>query len=276
MLRSWRDRYGVALCPDRLLAVRRRTGLRSAVDLKVAESFSAPASGPIWKSAVEALGRFAEQPEVRAGALGIVLSNHFIRYLLVPWSERVVNAVEFRNYVAAAFEDVYGDISAEWELCASPEGSGLPRLAAAVDRALLEAVRNAVGRSRLRLTSVQPYLTAAYNGFERRRRETDFVFIAIEARRICILAAQSRVWRYVSAAATADNPAELAESLEREIRLAGVNDGTPPAVFIHAAHGSQLTLPALLGKPPHLLSGKFPAGLSPTIDRAFVMPALTV
>jgi len=266
----------VALCPDRLLAVRRRAGLRSVVDLKVAESFAAPTSGPIWKSAAEALGRFAQQPQVHAGTLGIVLSNHFIRYLLVPWSDRIVNAHEFRNYVAAAFADVYGETSAEWELCTSPERAGSPRLAAAVDRALIEAVRDTVGRSRLRLTSVQPYLTAAYNVFKRPRREADFVFIAIEARRMCVLAAQSRMWRYVSAEATADNPVELAESLEREICLAGLNDETPPVVFVHAAEGSQLTLPVLLGKPPQLLNWKFPAGLSPTSDAAFVMPALTV
>jgi T5SS/PEP-CTERM-associated repeat protein len=36
----------VALCPDRLLAVRRRSGLRASVDLKVSEPFAALVSGP--------------------------------------------------------------------------------------------------------------------------------------------------------------------------------------------------------------------------------------
>ncbi len=275
MSRSSRNRYGVALCPDRLLAVRRRTGLRASVDFKVSESFAVPVSGPSWKSAVEALGRFAQEHEAHTGSLGLVLSNHFTRYLLVPWSERVANAEELRNYVAAAFEDVYGDVAAEWQMRVSPERPGSPRLAAAVDGELLEAVREAVVRSRLRLTSVQPHLMAAFNGFEQ-RRETDFVFVVVEANRVCVLAAQSGVWRHVSGADAPADPAGLAMSLEREIELAGLSDEAPPAVFVHATHWPGLELPALLGKAPQMLRWKSPPGLAPATDAAFAIAALAV
>ena len=275
MLRSSRDRYAVALCPESLLAVRRRTGLRATVDSKVSESFCAPVSVPSWKPAVEALDRFAQEHGARTGSLSLVLSNHFTRYLLVPWSERVVNAEELLNYVAAAFEDVYGDVSAGWHLRVSPERPGSPRLAAAVDRELVEAVREVVGRSRLRITSIQPHLMAAFNAFGQ-RRETDFVFVVLEASRLCMIAAQGGVWRHVSGADAPADPVALAMSLEREIELAGLSDETPPAVFVHATQWPALALPALLGKSPQMVPWKSPAGLDPTADAVFAMAALAV
>jgi len=276
VLRLWRDKYCVALCPNQLLAVRCRRGLRSAVDFKISESFAAAPGELAWAAAAQALGRFLSTPEVRAGNLGIVLSNHFVRYLLVPWNGRITNVGELRNYAAAAFEDVYGEAAAAWDVCVSPEGSGLPRLAAAVDRALLDSVRAAAARSHLRLRSVQPYLMAAYNRLAKPRRETDFVFMLVEADRACILTAEGSIWRHVSAVTVSADPAALAAILEREIRLANLHGEAALPVFVHASQCPGLTLPPVQGKAPQVLELKSPAGLSPITDAAFAMAASMV
>ena len=231
---------------------------------------------PAWAAAAQALGRFLATPEVRAGNLGIVLSNHFVRYLLVPWNAGVANVAEFRNYAAAAFEEVYGEAAAAWDVCISPEGSGLPRLAAAVDRALLESVRAAAGRSHLRLRSVQPYLMAAYNQVAKPRRERDFVFMLVEPNRVCILTAEGSTWRHVSAATVSANPAALAALLEREIVLADLQGEVALPVFVHASQWPGLTLPPVQGTAPLMLQLKSPAGLSPVTDAAFAMAATMV
>lgn len=275
MLRSWRDRYNVALCPERLLAVRRRPGPRTVVDFKIAESFTPPASGPIWKAAAETLARFLESLPVRRGEVGIVLSNHFVRYLLVPWNAHIASAAEFGSYVAAAFADVYGEMHSEWQIMVSAERAGSPRLAAAADRALLQAIRDSVGAARLRLASVQPYLMAAFNAFGRRRRETDFAFVVLEAKRLCLLAAQGGAWRHVSVSGAPDDPVQLAALLERELCLARL-DQEVPAVFVHAGDRSGLTLPPLFGKAAHVLDCVLPAGLAPSSDAAFAMAVSTV
>lgn len=274
MLRSWRDRYSVALCPDRLLALRFRKGLRTVADFKAAESFTPPASGPPWKAAVDAVARFVEAPSAPRGDIGIVLSNHFVRYLLVPWSAHITSTAEFRNYVVAAFAHVYGEMYSEWQIAVSGERAGSPRLAAAADRALLQAIREAVGAARLRLVSVQPYLMAAYNAFGRRRRETDFVFVVLEAKRLWLLAAQGGTWRHVSAAAAPDDPARLAGLLERELCLAGLDQETP-AIYVQAADRPGLTLPPLFGRAAHVLDDELPARPGPSNDAAFAMAAST-
>jgi hypothetical protein len=272
----WRDKYCVALCPDQLVAIRCGGGLRSAVDFKICETLAPLPGEPAWAAAAEALRRFLATPEAGAGDLSIVLSNHFVRYMLVPWSGRIASVEEFRNYAEVAFEEVYGEAAVQWEVCSSPERAGAPRLAAAVDRALLAAVRAAVGRTRLRLRSVQPYLMAAYNRVVRPRPERDFVFALIEADRVCILTAEDGTWRQVSAVNAPADPAALVALLEREIRLAGLQGDAALPVFVHAAQSPGFTLPPFQGKAPQMLELKSMAGLAPTRGAAYAMVASVV
>jgi hypothetical protein len=230
--------------------------LRSTVDFKRAEVLVADVNGPPWRSAAEAFRRFMAMPEIGTGDLGIVLSNHFVRYLLVPWNVQIASEEEFRNYTAAAFEAVYGDVAAEWEVCVSAERPGSPRLTAALDRQLLEAIRATVASTHLRLVSVQPYLMAAYNRLVQPRPEKDFVFLLLEAGRACILVAQGGKWRHVSAMAASRDPAALASLLEREIQLADLQGETVPPVLVHAAHLHGLILPSVYGVSPLVLESK--------------------
>jgi hypothetical protein len=277
VLRLWPDKYYAALCPDRMVAVRRKRGLRVAAEARAAETFIPVPGGPAWAAAVEALKRFLAMPELGpGGCLGVVLSNHFVRYLLVPWSERIVSVDELHSYAAAAFEEVYGEISREWEVRVSPERSGSPRLAAAVDRALLDGIRQAVGASPLGLDSVQPYLMSAYNRAARSRHDNEFIFTVLEPDRVCILAAEGGRWRHVSATTAPDDPAALAALLEREICLADLKDGAAPHIFLHASHLPGSALPPVLGKTPVVPDFKSPAGLSPIANTAFALVATMV
>jgi hypothetical protein len=264
----------VALCPDRLVAVRRKR-LRADVDLRTIEAYDPLPGAASWAGAVQALERFLHGPQPRTGELGIVLSNHFVRYLVIPWSERIASAQESRKYAEAAFEDVFGEVSAGWEICTSPEGSGMPRLAAAVDRALLENIRAAAKRSRLRLKSVQPYLMAAYNRVVAPLGEKDFIFMLVEVDRVCILASEGGVLRQVSAATTADDPACLAVLLERELQLGGWMGEGAPSVVVHCPHRPGLELPQVGRSAPRVVAWKPGSGLSPA-DADFAMVAAIV
>ena len=273
MLRLSPDQYCAVLCPDQLQVIRRRRRLRSTVDFKVAETFAPDVNGPAWQVAVTAFQRFLAMPEICTGNLGVVLSNHFVRYLLIPWSAQITSKEEFHNYAAAMFEDVYGEATSGWDVSVSAERSGSPRLAAAVDRSLLEAIRVAVANTRLRLRSVQPYLMAAYNRVARPRHEKDFVFMLVEAGRACILAAQGGKWCYVSTMAAPEQPAALSFLLEREIQLADLQGEFVPRVLVHAAHRRGLILPPVHGAAPLVLESKPVAGLAQTSSVACELAA---
>jgi hypothetical protein len=201
------------------------------------------------------------------------LSNHFVRYLLVPWNALIASEEEFRNYAACAFEEVYGEACAQWEVSVSAERSGTPRLAAAIDRQLLDAVRAAAAGTGLRLTSVQPYLMAAFNRVARPRQRDDFIFMLVEAGRVCILVAQGGKWRHVSAMAAPDDPAALSALLAREIQLADLQGEFVPPVMVHAAHLRGLTLAPVLGAPPVVLEARPMAGRAQSSGAAGVQDA---
>ena len=273
MLRLWSDKYCAVLCPDQLQVIRRRRGWRGAVVCQAAESFAPDVNAPAWQAAVAALERVLAQPEIGTGVLGVVLSNHFVRYLLVPWSAQLASEEEFHNYAAAAFEEVYGEASSGWDVSVSAERSGAPRLAAAVDRSLLAAIRMGLAPTRLRLASVQPYLMAAYNRVARARTGSDFVFMLLEADRACILAAQGGKWCYVSTAAAPEQADALSLLLAREMQLADLQGESVPGVFVHAAHRRGLILPPVHGAVPRVLEAKPLAGLAQTSGAACELAA---
>jgi hypothetical protein len=252
---SWPERFCAVLCPDQVQVVRRRRGWRRGAEFRFAQPVDSEGDGPPWQATVEAFQRFLATPGAGSGTIEVVLSNHFVRYLLVPWSPRIGSADELRNYAAAMFEEIHGEASAGWDVSVSAERGGAPRLAAAVDRALLASLRSAAGPTRLRLASVQPYLMAAYNRVARAHTGKDFVFMLLEAGRACIVAAQGGRWCHVGTGAAPESETALSALLAREMQLADLQGDMPPA-YVHAAHRQGLVLPPVHGLAPRVLAGK--------------------
>jgi hypothetical protein len=256
-----------------LQVIRPGRGWRRSAASSFAETFVGAADGPPWQAAVDAFQRFLATAETGTGALDVVLSNHFVRYLLVPWSAQIASAEEFRNCAAAMFEEIHGEVSAQWDVTVSAERAGGPRLAAAVDRSLLAGIRTAVAPTRLRLASVQPYLMAAYNRVARSHTGRDFVFMLLEAGRACILAAQGGKWCYVSTAAAPEPAPALSSLLAREMQLADLQGESVPPLYVHAAHRRGLVLPPVHGAAPRVLEARPMAGLAPTGGAACALAA---
>jgi len=258
--RLWPDRTWAVLCPNQLQVMRARRGWRRSAAFGFAETFAGDGDGPPWQPALDAFERFLGAGEAGAGTLEVVLSNHFVRFLLVPWSAQIATAEEFRNCAAAMFEEIHGDLASQWEVCVSAERAGAPRVAAAVDRSLLAAIRAAAAPTRLRLVSVEPYLMAAYNRVARAHTGKDFVFMLLEAGRACILAAQGGQWCHVATAAAPEPAQALSSLLARELQLADLQGAALPPVYVHAAHRRGLILPPVHGAAPRVLEARPRAG----------------
>ena len=256
MSRLWPDKTWAVLCPEQLQVLRPGRRWPRHPAFSFAETFAAATDGPRWQPALHALQRFLATAETGTGAIDVVLSNHFVRYLLVPWSAQIGSAEEFRNCAAAMFEEIHGEVSSQWHVSVSAERSGAPRLAAAVDRSLVADIRTAVAATHLRLASVQPYLMAAYNRVARAHTGRDFVFMLLEAGRACIVVAQGGKWCHVSTAAAPEGEQALSSLLAREMQLADLQGDSVPPVFVHATHHRGLVLPPVLGAVPLVLQGR--------------------
>src|SRR5688572_27267169 len=128
----------IGLSPDRLVVASRERGLRAAALRREVIAVEPPRSAANWQAAVDAL------PSALAGSKGagvtVVLSNHFVRYALLPWLPSLKSEDEWLALARHRLELVHGHAGEDWVVrCAETAPRGA-RVACAVDRGLLEAV----------------------------------------------------------------------------------------------------------------------------------------
>ena len=139
------------------------------------------------EGALQELARKAAALRRRADVT-VVLSNHYVRYAVVPGG----GAADAEEEVALArfhFRKIHGERAEGWEVRVC-DG-----LACAIDAALLQEIK-ALFKGRARLVSVQPYLMHAYNGARRRIPREGAWLVLAEKGRTCLarLAAQGWAW----------------------------------------------------------------------------------
>jgi hypothetical protein len=155
----------------------------------------------------------------------IVLSNHFVRYALVPHRSNLESDTEDLAFARYCFSRIHGDRSGTWETLLSGSPARGVRVASAVDTAVLEAVRACFPpRGKLRLVSLQPYLMTAFNRWRRRIKGASAWLLLPEPGRACLARLERGSWAGVQNVKGAfDAPRQWAALLDRERNLA---DGT--------------------------------------------------
>ncbi len=275
MLRSWRERLLIGFSPSELTLVRMSGRLRPRVTAKHAAPCD-PAFGPEpWHGAAASLKDAAEALRGEALDVTVVLSNHFVRYALVPWNDAVAGAEEEQAYARHCFAKIHGERSKSWTLSQSEEPAGMPRLAGAIDTALFEAVRNCFpAGGKARLVSLQPYLMAAVNCWGSSMAQSGAWLLIAEPERTCLALHDKGRWQAIlSTKGSFSAPEEWATLLDRERHR--IVEGDPvTTVLVHAAHGNaarwpqvgdwkfeRLSLPPLDGYSP-LKDGRYTMALA--------------
>ena len=183
MSRLFPERAIVRLAPDRVTVGGRTLGCNP--------QFGAQP----WQGAIAALRGVQWERRCRVSA---VLSSHFVRYALVPWSRSLATAAEEEAYVRHHFMRVHGERARNWVLRWSEDGADAPRLASAVDEPLLAELKQAFPpRGPARLVSIQPALMAAANRVRAALPAGGAWLVAAEADRACVGLYIRRSWRAV-------------------------------------------------------------------------------
>lgn len=187
-----------------------------------------------WTVALETLDRLLGE-HARAGAhLTVVISGHFSRFCLVPWSDQISSPEELRGFAQLCFEDLYGAPNQPWNLVLSAEPAGYDRVATALPQDLLERLRTLVNGRGLRLRSVQPYLMTAFNHFDKSFDAADFLFVVAEPVRSVLLVAREGRWTSVRSVGSSDSDAALTALIGRENQLQACANERPLNVYLHA------------------------------------------
>ncbi len=175
----WRDEVDIYLSPRKLELMRMGRGLKPrllAEDQVVVEA----ADYGTWAPVMAALGACLAEPVWRTANARVVLSDHWARYAIVPWSEEVRTYAERLTRARYALEDVYGDLVAGWTVSLSDSAPGTAPIASAVPTALLAELRDLIEHRGLRVVSLQPQLIAAFNRWRGSLPASGAWFVSIE------------------------------------------------------------------------------------------------
>ncbi len=275
-----RDQMRISLAPHRVVLARISGGLRHGVaDRKILATDTGAEMGPVktnWNNAVVTLREALAHPNVtgRSSASAdttVVLSNHFVRYLVIPWSAQLVKPAEELTFARMRFAQVFGDAASDWSVSLSPAPAGVPRLAAAVDRGLIDGVRTALSGSKLKLESVQPALMSQFNAWRRKIGEDAWIVLA-ERGRLLIASIRAGKWCSVRARPINGGTVVLARWIEQEKLLLEV-DSIPSRVCLGAADEVSIDTDSMQSNGLHLhrLTPRARAGFVPRVDVALYL-----
>jgi len=173
-----------------------------------------------WQDAIAALAVTIKQ--IDATGFGrarttVILSNHFVRYALMPWSALIDDEKEELALGRHCLREIYGPAADRWELRIAPQKRGVPRLVSAVEPELLEALRNAFAGTSIPLVSIQPWLMTICNRHRHVLEKQDGWLALVEPGALCMLLLQAqRMTRLRQYRLNHVWPVELITALERE------------------------------------------------------------
>lgn len=204
-------------------------------------------------------------------AVRIVLSNDFVRYLIVPHSESIRGSEEELAFARFHFSKVHGETSRGWDIRLSGTFRGA-RLACAVDSEFIATLQQSFPRDRRpRLASVQPLLMAVFNQGLASVPDAGAWLLVAEANRTSVALMSGKTWCAVhNIKGRFDDPEAWVGLVER-IRW-GVNvDAVPDTILVYATQGAPSTSRTVGSWKVTGLRTHWPPGFLPTRDSAYAM-----
>lgn len=270
MLRLWRDQVSLALAADRIILVRASGGWLPKVITKEVVPVTATEGG--WKGALETLAKTLKQEQWQNAATQVVLSNSFVRYQLVPWSDEVNGAAERAAYVRQSFVQVYGEAAADWTYVVSEVARGAAWFACAVNRDLLAQLESMLMQAGSSLESVTPHVMTAFNSTRKEFKHLDCWFVQIESDRLLMALMTGGHWQTLSSRQIQGEVWQQALPvwLDREWRLNGVSP-VSRKVVICAPESHQAALDGAGKWVFHWLRPTLRYGISARTDAAYAM-----
>lgn len=209
----WTERLEIALTPRRI-ALARHQRMTDRILASKTLSCRESGEGPNWQAALDTLKQALHEGAWQRAGAEIVLSNHFVRYRVLPRPNAVRAPAEVIAYAKHRLAATYGEIAHTWAVRTSRNGSD-SILAAAVDQRLVDQLRDALRAAEVRVTSVQPFLMAAFNRVRNRFGREALWYVLIEPGKSCIAAIRDGKWLAIETRRGDDALAALPGLLEQ-------------------------------------------------------------
>jgi hypothetical protein len=229
---SWRDRVTVFVAPDHVHLARYARGWKPSP--AIGHSIACGEPGTIaWQPALEALQRGLANLGWQGADATATVSNHFVRYALVPEAGKLRGETERTAAAQHALRLTYGERADRWRVVLGRGGDG-DAIAAGMDSELVDGIATALAGAGLRPVAIEPFLATAFNCCRQSIGREPAWLATAEPGRVCVAYLERGGWRRLrSERVRARLEDELPAALER-LRLTGGIDAGPGRVLLVA------------------------------------------
>ncbi len=247
MLPSWRKELRIVLCPGKVIVVVFTNVLRRKLVSQAILPFDAqnPAD---WRPAITSVGHWLAENEVGRADVKIYVSNCFVRFATMPFTEGMNDYAERLAVAGLLFESIYGETAKQWKLTLDEEQYGEPCLVAAIDIALAEAIDQLVSSCRFRTATVQPYAVSALNAFSKQISDGEGLVAAVDHDQAILIDIRGKKVtgiRKVMLGIAADGQ-QIIDTLRREMLISGLSTETAK-IYLHIGGRHKEGIPAIPG-----------------------------
>jgi hypothetical protein len=191
------------------------------------------AGAAAWQPALDALARGLANLGWQGADASVTVSNHFVRYALVPAAGKLRGEAERGAAARHALRLTYGERADRWRVILGQGGDGAA-IAAGMEPEFVDGIATTLAAAGLRPVAIEPFLAAAFNCCRRSIGREPAWLAAAEPGRVCIAYLADGGWRELrSERVRARLGDELPAALER-LRLAGGIDAGPGRVLLVA------------------------------------------
>jgi len=172
------------------------------------------ANGTPWQAALDALGRALGTLAWHGADARVTVSNHFVRYALVPEAQKLRNDEERAAAARHHLRAIYGERAERWRIVLG-DGAGAG-LAAGIEPELIDGVVATLTAANLRPARIEPFLATAFNLCRKSIRRDPAWLAVAEPGRLCLAYFEGGAWqRLRSDRVRATLAEDLAAALER-------------------------------------------------------------
>jgi len=227
----WLKRQVASLALDAVALVRLQQGLGQRLLEKRHANVKVNPQSKSWTAALAELENILGQSGDGL-PITIVLSNHMVRYKIIPALPAFSPAEKVMAVATHCFRESYGDSVDGWLVRVNPLPHGDTLLISAVDTDLVSGIEGLCKQYRCKLTSIQPYLMSGFNGVRRQIDTTASCFVQVEPGRLNIALIRDGSWQSIAACTiTEDWSKDLSALITREMLLAGWQNVQPKVYF---------------------------------------------
>lgn len=139
-----------------------------------------------WQPALAAVAEMLADDNRRGGRVEIIVADHFVRYVVLPWSDGITGSRARHAVAYALLRNTLGERGDALEIALDRARFRRPGLAAGIERRFVDELRGAFRRRRIAVSSLQPRLVRELASGSRRLADFDGWFVSADPERLTL------------------------------------------------------------------------------------------